>query len=275
MKKNNSLHTLLLPWALTTGKVVTRDIVKTIKKWAAGKIYESDGTDKTTYDVATNALATDADWFEIQHPEDSNKKVVRLTPIRSVAEAKKLGYKKYVVPDFPEGFDPDAKVGNQKFTYGQMYAAWRSEFEQLISDTKNTYPLYTDLRGSPDYNAWESVECAADDVVTMFQQLANMTQEIDGMYVDFYDNDSWWDQADASDFGVHIYDGIIKPEQIVKKYLPKKKKVVRPDKTLVLKAAEADWLKKFFHDHIDDIADLDGGTDYKAMMSVEKKINNL
>lgn len=275
MIKNQSLHKFLLPWALTTGKVVTRDIVKTIKKWASGKIYESDGTDKATYDVATKALATDADWFEIEHPEDSNKKVVRLTPIRSVDEAKKLGYKKYVVPEFPEGFDPDAKVGNQEFTYGQMYAAWRSEFEQLISDPKNTYPLYTDLRGAPDYNAWESVECAADDVATMFQQLADMTQEIDGMYVDFYDNDSWWDQADASDFGVHIYDGIIKPEQIVKKYLPKKKKVVCPDKTLVLKAAEADWLKKFFQDHIDDIADLDGGTDYKAMMAVEEKINKL
>lgn len=275
MIKNQSLHQFLLPWALTTGKVVTRNIVKTIKKWASGKIYESDGTDQATYDVATTALNTDAEWFEIQHPEDSNKKVVRLTPIRSVDEAKKLGYKKYAVPEFPEGFDPDAKVGNQEFTYGQMYAAWRSEFEQLISDPKNTYPLYTDLRGAPDYNAWESVECAADDVATMFQQLADMTQVIDGMYVDFYDNDSWWDQADAGDFGVHIYDGIIKPEQIVKKYLPKKKKVVRPDKTLVLKAAEADWLKNFFQGHIDDIADLDGGTDYKAMMSVEEKINKL
>ena len=238
MKKNDSLHKFLLPLALTTGKIVTRDIVKTIKKWAAGKIYESDGKDQATYDVAVNALATDADWFEIEHPDDSCKKVVRLTPIRSIEDAKKLGYKEYVVPEFPEGFDPDAKVGNQQFTYGQMYAAWRSEFEKLISDPKNTYPMYTDLRGNPDYNAWESVECASDDVVTMFQQLAEMTQEIDGMCVDFYDNDPWWDQADSGDFGVHIYDGIIKPEQIVKKYLPKKNK----NKKRLFKKGDVVWV---------------------------------
>lgn len=275
MKKNNSLHKFLLPWALTTGKVVNRNIVKTIKKWASGDIYASDGKDKTTCDVATEALATDAEWFEIQRQDDSDKKVVRLTPIHSVAEAKKLGYTEYVVPEFPEGFDPDAKVGEQQFTYGQMYAAWRSEFEQMISNPKDTYPLYTDLRGNPDYDAWESVECASDDVVSMFQQLTKMTQEIDGMFVDFYGNDPWWDQADECDFGVHIYDGIIKPEQIVKKYLPKKKKIFQTDKTLVLMAAEADWLKNFFHDHIDDIADLDGGTDYEALMSVDDKIKKL
>ena len=275
MTKNTSLHQFLLPWALTTGKIVNRNIVKTIKKWASGGIYASDGTEPTTLDVATKALETDADWFEIQHPADSDKKVVRLTPIRSVADAKKLGYKKYVVPEFPEGFDPDAKVGEQQFTYGQMYAAWRAEFERMISNPKDTYPLFTDLRGSPDYAAWEFVECAADDVVTMFQQLAKMTQEIDGMFVDFYCNDSWWEEADTGDFGVHIYDGIIKPEQIVKKYLPKKKKVVRPDKTLVLTAAEADWLKTFFQCHIDDIADLDGGTDYNALMRVYDKLKNL
>lgn len=275
MKNNNSLHKLLLPWALTTGKVVNRNIVKTIKKWASGDIYASDGKDKTTCDVATEALATDAEWFEIQRHDHSEKKVVRLTPIRSVAEAKKLGYTEYVVPEFPEGFDPDAKVGEQQFTYGQMYAAWRATFEQMICNPKDTYPLYTDLRGNPDYDAWESVECASDNVVSMFQQLAKMTQEIDGMFVDFYGNDPWWDQADECGFGVHIYDGIIKPSQIVKKYLPKKKKVVRPDKTLVLTADEADWLKNFFQDHIDDIADLDGGTDYGAMMSLEKKIKQL
>ena len=275
MKKNNSLHKFLLPWALTTGKVVNRNIVKTIKKWAFGDIYASDGKDKTTCDVVTEALATDAEWFKIQRQDDSDKKVVRLTPIRSVAEAKKLGYTEYVVPEFPEGFDPDAKVGEQQFTYGQMYAAWRAEFEQMISNPKDTYPLYTDLRGNPDYDAWESVECASDDVVYMFQQLAKMTQEIDGMFVDFYGNDPWWDQADECGFGVHIYDGIIKPEQIVKKYLPKKKKIFQTDKTLVLTAAEADWLKNFFHDHIDDIADLDGGTDYEALMTVDDKIKKL
>jgi hypothetical protein len=276
MIKNEALHKFLLPWALTSGKVVTRNIVKTIKKWAAGEIYASDGKDQATYKVASDALATDAEWFEIEHPADSDKKVTRLTPIHTIAEARKLGYKKYVVPEFPEGFDPDAKVGNQEFTYGQMYAAWRGEFEQLITDPKNTYPLFNDLRGAPDYNAWESVECASDDVVTMFEQLANMTQEIDGMYVDFYDNDPWWEQGDSGDFGVHIYDGIIKPEQIIKKYLPKKKKVVLPDKTLTLTATEANWLKKLFNDHhIDTIAEMGGPDDYETMMNVAEKLRNL
>jgi len=281
MIKNESLHKFLLPWALTSGKVVTRNVVKTIKKWAAGEIYSSDGKDQETYKVASDALATDAEWFEIEHPADSGKKVTRLTPIRTLAEARKLGYKKYVIPEFPEGFDPDAKVGNQEFTYGQMYAAWRGEFERMITDPKNTYPLFNDLRGAPDYNAWESVdwesvECASDDVATMFEQLANMTQEIDGMHVYFYDNDPWWEQADSGDFGVHIYDGIIKPEQIVKKYLPKKKKAVLPDKTLTLTATEANWLKKLFNDHhIDSIAEMDGPTDYEAMKGVAEKLRNL
>ena len=48
-----------------------------------------------------------------------------------------------------------------------------------------------------------------------------------------------------------------------------------PQSTLVLTAAEADWLKNFFQDHIDDIADLDGGTDYEALMTVEEKIKKL
>ena len=45
-----------------------------------------------------------------------------------------------------------------------------------------------------------------------------------------------------------------------------------PPSTLVLTNREADWLKYFFSHYINDIADLDGGTDYGALMSVEKKI---
>ena len=48
-----------------------------------------------------------------------------------------------------------------------------------------------------------------------------------------------------------------------------------PQSTLVLTAREASWLKNFFQDHIDDIADLDGGTDYEALMTVDEKIQNL
>ena len=45
-----------------------------------------------------------------------------------------------------------------------------------------------------------------------------------------------------------------------------------PPSTLVLTNREADWLKYFFHKYINDIADLDGGTDYESLMTVSDKI---
>lgn len=46
-------------------------------------------------------------------------------------------------------------------------------------------------------------------------------------------------------------------------------------KTLTLTAAEANWLKNFFSKHIDEIADIDGGTDYESLMTVSDKIESL
>ena len=46
-------------------------------------------------------------------------------------------------------------------------------------------------------------------------------------------------------------------------------------KTLTLTAAEANWIKNFFNKHIDEIADIDGGTDYGSLMSVSDKIEKL
>jgi len=45
--------------------------------------------------------------------------------------------------------------------------------------------------------------------------------------------------------------------------------------TLKLTAAEAKWLKNFFAEHIDEIADIDGGVDYKSLMTVSDKIEKL
>ena len=45
--------------------------------------------------------------------------------------------------------------------------------------------------------------------------------------------------------------------------------------TLKLTAAEANWLKNFFNKHIDEIADIDGGTDYESLMTVSNKIESL
>ena len=46
-------------------------------------------------------------------------------------------------------------------------------------------------------------------------------------------------------------------------------------KTLSLTAAETNWLKNFFNRHLDDIADLDGGTDYESLMTVSDKIKKM
>lgn len=45
--------------------------------------------------------------------------------------------------------------------------------------------------------------------------------------------------------------------------------------TLKLTAAEANWLKNFFSKHINEIADIDGGTDYGSLMSVSDKIEKI
>ena len=49
----------------------------------------------------------------------------------------------------------------------------------------------------------------------------------------------------------------------------------RQSKRLTLTAAEANWLKNFFKKHINEIADLDGGTDYASLMTVSDKIENM
>lgn len=46
-------------------------------------------------------------------------------------------------------------------------------------------------------------------------------------------------------------------------------------KKLTLTVAESNWIKNFFKKHLDDIADLDGGTDYESLMTVSDKINKM
>lgn len=46
-------------------------------------------------------------------------------------------------------------------------------------------------------------------------------------------------------------------------------------KILTLTAAEAVWLKNFFAEHINEIADIDGGTDYESLMTVSDKIEKM
>ena len=224
MKQTNKhieLDRYLRPWALMTSEILHRNVVDTIKRWAAGKIYEKE-SDKGTLEVATKALKTTATWFYCKYRKNDNKKVTSLTPITSIEQAKKLGFKPYKVPEFPQNFDPNEKVGCQHFTYAQLYAAWRDAFEQLLADIDDDYPIVTDIRGFPDYNAWESVDSFGDDIESLLHRTAKLTQEVDAMCVDFYANDNWNNQADPQDYGFHIQDGKITTKVNVKKYFPKK-----------------------------------------------------
>ena len=71
------------------------------------------------------------------------------------------------------------------------------------------------------------------------------------------------------------YSGVNCSTQFFTEHFENKSKPAVKTKTLKLTAREASWLKTFFQDHIDDIADLDGGTDYEALMTVDDKIKKL
>lgn len=218
--EQNKLDLYLRPLALTTGKVVNRNIVKIIREWAVRK--DMPGTLK----LADRALATDATWFLKESSKQNPLGVKSLIPVTSIDQARELGLAPYEVPGFPEGYDPEARVGHQRFTYGELYAAWRGAFEDMIKATNDAYPFYVDFHGYPDYSVDEGPECDADDIVEVFRSIAEMTQEIDGMCVDFYFNDPWNEQADTDKWGIHFYDGIISPKDIRKEFLPASKKKI-------------------------------------------------
>jgi hypothetical protein len=223
-KKEIELDRYLCPHAVCRGTAVTRDIVEIIKKWAAGEISWYKTSDKHTLAEAEKALASGAKWFAVTYVKDSHVRVKTLTPVTSVAEAKKLGFEPYEVPGFPKLYDPEEKVGEQQFTYGQLYAAWRGAFEEMIADSN--YPFFADLRAHPDYSWCESIECSCDDISAIFEQASEFSREIDAMCVDFYYNDPWTGQADSGDYGFHVENGEI-DSGIKEEYLPATQKEYR------------------------------------------------
>ena len=195
-KKEIELDRYLCPHAVCRGTAVTSEIVEIIRKWAAGEISWNKASDKHTLAEAEKALASGAKWFAVTYVKGSHVKVKTLTPVTSVAEAEKLGFEPYEVPGFPKGYDPSAKVGEQQFTYGQLYAAWRGAFEEMISDSN--YPFLA----------------------------SEFSREIDAMCVDFYYNDLWNGQADSGDYGFHVENGEI-DSGIKEEYLPSSQKEYR------------------------------------------------
>ena len=234
-----ALSDYLRPWALVKGNVVHAGEVQTMLAWAENKLGTSEGRKKGLAKIAREALATGAEWFINTQPgwgnrieiDWGNRTDISLVPIKTMKDAKKLGITEYKVPEFMEDFDPSWTVGNQKFTYGQLYAAWRGAFEKLLADD-SVVPTYVDIRGQSDNDCCCCV-CAADDIRCLFADIGDATEEIDGMDVDFYRNDYWLDQADSSGYGFNVSDGIIEPTHIVKKYLPKgsetKKKTLKKE----------------------------------------------
>ena len=212
-----ALSDYLRPWAIVKGNVLHAGEVQTMLAWAENKLGTSDGRKKGLAKIAREALATGAEWF--LKPGWGKRTAISLVPIKTMKDAKRLGIHKYKVPEFLDDFDPSWTVGNQKFTYGQLYAAWRGAFEKLIADD-SVVPTYVDLRGHSDNDCCE-ITCLADDIQCLFADIGDAAEEIDGMDVDFYRNDYWLDQADSSGYGFNVTDGIIEPTHIVQKYLPK------------------------------------------------------
>lgn len=213
----------LRPWAVTSGRVVTRQILEIIRDWATGTMNSRQkDVEKRTLQAAAEALKSEADWFVVEPRKYSFQRLNSVTPVTSVEEAEKLGFPEYKVPEFPAKYDPTERVPNQKFTYGQLYAAWRGAFEKMIQAEKDNFPFVADIRAHPDYNVDEGIECVCDDVASMFECVSGMTREIDAMCVDFYFNDNWNNSADCDYFGFHIQGGMIDKDDIVRKYLPKK-----------------------------------------------------
>ena len=265
--RNIELDRYLRPHAVCDGTAVTRSIVNIIRLWANGEIEHNKATDKRALAAAKKALATDSEWFAIQHKKGDWAAVTKLTPITSVAQAKKLGFKPYKTPAFPERYNPGELVGCQHFTYGQLYAAWRGAFEKMITANADAFPFSADLRAHPDYSVVEGIECAPDAVEIIFESVAAMSREIDAMCVDFYFNDPWNDQADFDDYGFHIEGGYIDKDDIVKKYLPEGSE---PSKKKPGSDLDTDALLEKINEYGDARADQDAPAADKALSNIRE-----
>lgn len=250
-KQNNELDLYMRPYAILSNSVVHRNMVDTIRDWAKGELsYRNKEVVPETLDAANKALETDATWFHCKFDKDDCHKVVELTPITSIAQAKELGFKPYKVPGFPKGFDPKDQVGCQHFNYGQLYAAWRGAFEKLLYDPNDDFPSVYDIRGYTD-NSGEQVDCGVDEVEDLFRNMAELGDEVSAMCVDFYWNDSWSNYADYAGYGFHVEAGLIDKEDIVKKFIPKgaekfvSREVAEQNK-LVESARTAKQVKNYF-----------------------------
>ena len=123
--RNLELDRYLRPHAVCDGTAVTRSIVNIIRLWANGEIEHNKASDKKALAAANKALATDAEWFAIQHKKGDWSAVTKLTPITSVAQAKKLGFKNYVELAY-------IKMGRYDYT-PEMVASYREQIREYVT----------------------------------------------------------------------------------------------------------------------------------------------
>ena len=205
----SELDQLMVPLAMFTGNIVTSEILS-----HAIRVKNTAREEVTAYQaLARKALKSNAPWFRVRR--DSRRNIIAFDPIRSVADANSMGYAKYKIPGFPKKFSRVRKsmVGHQKFTYEELYAAWKGAMEQQIASRANDdleYPFYLDVRGYPDNgNGRAGVECGADDIETIMAQMRDYPQTIDACCVTFYANDTIQGEAYDQGYGFHVENGCL------------------------------------------------------------------
>jgi hypothetical protein len=205
----SELDQLMVPLAMFTGSIVTSEILS-----HALHVTNTAREEVTAYQaLARKALESNASWFRVRN--DSHGNIIAFDPIRSVADAKSMGYAKYKIPGFPKKFHRvrNSMVGHQKFTYEELYTAWKDAMEQQIDSRANDdleYPFFLDIRGYPDNGRGrECVECGADDIESIMTQMRDYPQAIDACCFTFYANDTIQGEAYDQGCGFHVENGCL------------------------------------------------------------------
>jgi len=196
----DELDNLMVPHGMFNGNVLTDRILK--------DLLEENPNGKIPENVINDALASGAFWFRAR--TDKHGDVTALDPVKTMADAKSMGFKPYRIPAFPKKYASKRKslVGNQNFTYEELYAAWKELMERIINRRKNDdlmYPYLLDLRAFPDDDAG-SIECLADDIEGLFDQATEYPREISATFVSFYSNSFVYDEA-FEEASFHIENG--------------------------------------------------------------------
>ena len=198
----DELDKLMVPHGMFKGNVLTARILK--------DLLEVNPNGKIPENVIKDALASGAFWFRTR--KNKHGDVTALEPVKTMADAKSMGFKPYRIPAFPKKYASirKSRVGNQNFTYEELYSAWKDLMERTINRRKNAdlmYPDFLDLRAFPD-DGRGSIECLADDIEDIFDQTTEYPGKISATFVSFYSNSFVYDEAEE-ECAFHIENGVL------------------------------------------------------------------